>query len=147
VVPSFVQTETAVALGNIKIIEIKTGLCKRKLSLENFVGTFFDLVGQGEREGFGAIFPGDDAGDCGCLNGRRDVDVQGAGLVRHQCAKGVFINQLFGIEKNTHILLLGVFILWDEPGILYTKSPGKGRGENNKRLLNKKKPGTENRPG
>ena len=104
------------------------GLGEREFSLKNLISTLFDLIGQGKRKGFGAIFVGDNAGDGSCLNRRGNVNVQGAGLIRHQGSEGVFINQLLGIEKNTHIVLLGlVCVLWDEPKCIIHYFPAKGK--------------------
>ena len=102
----------AAIVADMEIIEVEAMVLQGELTFENFIRTFPGLPFQKDFPAEGAVFPVQNTGNTGGVNIAGDVDPESTDLIGGQGAEGVFVDQLFAVEKNTHkdLLVFDVFL-------------------------------------
>ena len=92
------KTEAAGFGGDIKIIEVQTGVFKREAAAPNFISALLLPVGQEKGLIMIAIFLLEQTFYLGGVDGGGNMDIQRAKLPRHECTEGGFELRLFAVE-------------------------------------------------
>ena len=109
IIPLLEQPEAAVGVEDAEVIKVQAGLGNGKFTAPDLVRTLMLLQCQGNLLGHsGAVVPGQQTYHPGGADAGRDVNIQGADLLRGQCTEGGLVLGKLAVVEDSHGSLLGI---------------------------------------
>jgi hypothetical protein len=109
---------------NPEKVKIQGRVCNGKFALKNLINALFDFKVHTDGLGGGMVIVQQFAGHAGGLNCGRNMDMQGAFLIRDQGSEGGFKLGLLAVVENSHGSLLRLILDKEDYTLFFQKKKG-----------------------